>query len=150
MLAFSFLQKVRDDWRRYRVDELRARVVTQQQSGELIIFDQRNGVTVLAVLHRQTNPIGEELANVGRILRHLNRRDQTLGCYQRAGRFQLPRGNSITDYCVAGDIERRNSFEEILVGRFEQGEVRFVIDHRHVGRIFLAGFSAFQLNVVLV
>src|SRR5437899_1085653 len=59
---------MRDDRRGNGVEQLRARIVTEQQSGELIVFDQRHGVTVLPVLHRDTDAVSKKLPNIDRIL----------------------------------------------------------------------------------
>ena len=83
-------------------------------------------------------------------MRHLDRGDQTFSCDQRAGLFQLPRSQSIADDGIAGDVERRNPIEEIFLSWFEQGQVRFVINHLHVSRRFFARLGALELNVILV
>src|ERR1051325_4556608 len=112
-----------DDRGRDRVDELRARIVTQQQTGELVVFHQRNRVTVLAVLHWNAHAISEKLSDIDRIPCHLDRRNQTLGRYQRARRSGLPRREPIADDRVAGNVEWRDAIEEIFLARFEQREI---------------------------
>ena len=58
--------------------------------------------------------------------------------------------SSIADHGVEGEIEGLQSFQEFLIDRLEQREVRFVIDHYDVGRRFLARFRALQLDVILI
>src|SRR6266704_930476 len=59
---------MRDDRRGNGVEQLRARIVTEQQSGELIVFDQRHGVTVLPVLHRDTDGLSKKFPTTVRLL----------------------------------------------------------------------------------
>ena len=139
-----------DDWRRDGVEQLRARIVPQQQSCELVLLDERHGVAVLAILHRDADPVGEELPNVDRVRRHLHRCHQTFRCQQSASRFQLPRGEPVAHYRVGCDFERLNTVEETFFSWFEQRQVRFVIDHTNVRCRFLAGLRAFELDVILV
>ena len=80
----------------------------------------------------------------------MNRGDEAFGGHERARRFQLPGGDSIADHSVTRDVERRDSIEKILLDRLEQRQVCFVIDHVDVGGRFLAGFRAFQLDIILV
>ena len=132
-LFLGVFQKMGDNGRGDGVDQLRARVIAQQQTSELVIFDERNRVAVLAVLHRDADPISEELANIDRIPRHLNGRHQSFGGDQRAGWLELPCRQTIANHGVARDLKRSNSVEKIFLRRLEQGQVRFVIDHLHIG-----------------
>src|SRR6202040_3727926 len=71
-------------------------------------------------------------------------------CDQRPGRLKLPRGQSIAHDGVRGNVEWRDPIEEIFLTRLEKREVRFVIDHFHVGGGLFARFRALELNVILV
>ena len=129
---------------------MRARIVTEQQSGELIVFDQRHGVTVLPVLHRDTDAVSKKLPNIDRILGHLHGCHQSLGSEQGAGRLQLPRGKSIADHGVGSNFERSDSVQEFFLCRFEQRQIRFIIDHLYVGRGLLSGLGALEFDVILI
>ena len=139
-----------DDRRRNSVDELRARIVAQEQTGKLVVFDERNRVTVFAILHRNANAVGKKLADIDRVFCHLDGRDQSFGRDQGTGWFQLPGGEPVADHGISGDVERRDAIKEIFLARLEKGEVRFVIDHFNVGSGLFARFRAFKLNVILV
>src|SRR5437868_9162865 len=128
MLALSLLQKMSDDWGGNRVDELRARIVTQKQTGELVVFDLRNRVAVFAILDREADSVSEKLTDIDRVMRHLDRGDQTFSRDESPSLFQLPRRQSIADDGIAGNIERRDPVEEIFLTRLEKRQVRFVID----------------------
>ena len=134
--ALGLFQEMGDDGRRDRVEKLRAWIVAQEKSGEFVFLDQRDGIAVFAILHRQAQPISEKLSYVGGVSHHLDGRDQTFGCDQGAGRFQLPGGKPIAHDGVGRDLQGRDSIEKFFVRRLEQSQVRFVIDHRHVGGIF--------------
>ena len=108
-----------DDGRGNGVDQLSARIIPQQQSGQLVIFDQRNGVAVLSILHRNADAISEELANIDRIMSHLNGGDQTFRGNERAGRLELPRGEPIAHHRVRRNIEWRDAVQKILLGWLE-------------------------------
>ena len=150
VIRLRFLQEMRDDRRRDGVDHLRTRIVAQEQAGELVIFHDRDGVAVVAILDRHADAIGEELAHVGRVTRHLHGGDEAFRDDERAGRFQLQRGEAIAHHGVGCELQRRQAVEEFLIVRLDQREVRFVIDHDHVGAGFLAGFGAFQFDVILI
>ena len=141
---------MRDDRRGDGVEQLRARIVAQEQPGELVVFDQRHRVTVFAILHRQAHPISKELADIDRITHDLNGRDQTFGRDQGAGRFQLPGRKPVAHDGVGRDVERRDAIEKFFLRRFEQRQVRFVIDHLDVGRRFFARLRALQLDIILI
>ena len=130
--------------------DLRARIVTQQQRGKLVLLYQRHGVTVLAILHRNAEPVGEKIAHLRRISRHSDCGDETFGDDERTSRFQLPGRKPIAHNRVEREIERFQSIEEFLIDRFEQREIRFVINNRDVGGSFLAGLGALQLDVILI
>jgi len=66
----------------------------------------------------------------------LHRCHQTFGRQQRTGRFQLPSREPVANDCVGRDFERRNPVEETFLRRFEQRQVRFVIDYKDVGLPF--------------
>src|SRR5437899_3357108 len=61
---------MRDDGCRDGIEQLCARIVTEQQSGELVILYQRNRVAVLAILHRDADAVGEELSDFDRVGHH--------------------------------------------------------------------------------
>src|SRR5438445_13012893 len=100
-----------DDRRRNSVDELRARIVAQEQTGKLVVFDERNRVTVFAILHRNANAIGKKLADIDRVFCHLDGRDKSFGCDQGTGWFQLPGGKPVSNYGISGDVERLHALE---------------------------------------
>ena len=85
MFALRFLQEMCNDRRRDRVDELSPRIVTQKKTGELVVLNQRNGVAVFPILNRNADPVSEKLADIDRVMRHLNRCDQTFSGDQCAG-----------------------------------------------------------------
>ena len=62
----------------------------------------------------------------------------------------MPGRKPIAHNRVEREIERFQSIEEFLIDRFEQREIRFVIDHRDIGGSFLARLGAFQLDVILI
>ena len=149
-LLLRVLQEVRDDRRRDRIDHLGPLIEPQKQRGELVVFHERHRVAVVAVLERDAHAIRQELAEVRGITRHLNRRDQPFGQDERAGGFELQGGEPIADDCVERELQRRQAVEKFFVRRFEQCQVRFVIDHDDIGRRLVSRFRALQLDVVLV
>ena len=64
--------------------------------------------------------------------------------------FQLPGGKAIADHDIECELERLEAVEKFLIDRFKQSEVRFVVDHHHIGRGFVARFCAFQFDVILI
>src|SRR5438045_3429552 len=58
VLRFRVFQEMRDDGRGDCIEDLRPRIETQEQTGQLIVFDQRNRVAVLAILHRNAYAVG--------------------------------------------------------------------------------------------
>ena len=141
---------MRDDRRRNRVQHLRARIVAEKKRGQLVVFDQRDGVAVVAILHRNAQSISEEIGHIRRIARNADRGHDSFRHDERAGRFQLPGRKSIADHGVEREFERLQAVEKLLIDRLEQGEIGFVIDHDHVGRGFLARFRPLQLDIILV
>jgi hypothetical protein len=68
----------------------------------------------------------------------LHRCHQTFGGQQRACRFELPRREPVANDCVGRDFKRRDPVEETFLRRFEQRQIRFVIDYKDVGCRFFA------------
>ena len=150
MLTAGFLQEMRDDRRGNGIEDLRTRIVAKQQSGEFVILDQRHGVTVLAILHRDAHAVSEKLPDIDRVMHHLHARHQAFRHDQRAGRLQLPGGESIAHDGIKRQFERGKSVEEFFFGRFQQCQIGFVIDHLNIGGAFFAGLGALKLHIILI
>ena len=60
------------------------------------------------------------------------------------------RGKPVADDCIGSDFERRDSVQECFLSWFKKRQVRFVINHLHVGRRFFARLGPLEFDVVLV
>src|SRR5205085_12244472 len=138
VLALRVFQKVRDDGGGDRIEDLRARIETQKQTGQLIVFNEGNRVAVLAILHRNAYAVGKKLSEIGRISRHLDRRDEAFRHDKSAGRFQLPGGETIAHHRIESQLKRNEAIEKFRFGWLEQRKVRLVIDDDNVRRRLFA------------
>ena len=150
MLRLRVFQEMRDNRSRYRVEDLSSRIEPQEQTGELVILDERDGVAVIAVLHRDADAIGKKLAQIGRVTRHLDRGHESFGANERAGGFELPRREAIADHRIERKLKRREAVQEFLIGGLEERQVRFIISDHDICRGLFAGLRALQLDVILI
>src|SRR5450432_796666 len=118
---------MRDNRSRYRVEDLSPRIEPQEQTGKLVILDQRNGVAVITVLHRNADAIGQKLAQIGRVTGHLDCGHESFRSNKRPGGFVLPRREAITDDSIERKLKWCETVQEFLVGGLEERQVRFII-----------------------
>src|SRR5438477_3125663 len=119
---------------RDRIEDLGPWIEPKEQTGELIVFDQRDGIAVIAVLHCDADSISKKLTQIDRITGHLDRGNESFCANERAGGFELPRREAIAHHRIERKLKWSKAVQEFFVDRLEQRQVRFIISDHDICR----------------